>query len=311
MPGAPSAGDKSVVFRRKTTLTGETTTADTTLMAADPIANVMREAFETFRRPAYTGERRCWPCTALNAGLLGLACAVVARATPIGAAGVGLAGSAAIALRGYLLPHTPQIAPRLAARLPLDTSYGTPADAGERPPSQSPGSLADDPAGEAVTEQLLDAGVLVAEGEALVLDESARARWRDEMATLRGLESDALADAIGAVVDATTTVDRVETADGEWFVLAEAADAVASERWLSRPIAIAEVAAVGALDDLPREYRLAAAGPLRLFLERCPACEGPIEATTTATCCGGPGPRGPDDVLACTACERRVFTYPE
>lgn len=270
----------------------------------------MREALDDLRRPAYIGERRCWPCTALNAGLLALACAVVARATPIGAAGVGLAGSAAIALRGYLVPYTPQIAPRLAARLPFDVPQ--PADRAKRPPSRPPGSLTDDDlAGEVVTERLLDAGVLVAEDEALVLDESVRERWRDEMGSLRALEPDALADAIRAIVDATTTVDRVETADGEWFVLSEAANAVASERWLSRPIAIAEVGAVGALDGLSRGYRLAAAGPLRLFLERCPACEGPIEATTTAACCGGPGPRGLDDVLACTACERRVFTYPE
>jgi hypothetical protein len=269
----------------------------------------MREALDDLRRPAYIGERRCWPCTALNAGLLALACAVVARATPIGAAGVGLAGSAAIALRGYLVPYTPQIAPRLAARLPFDVPQ--PADRAKRPPSRPPGSLTDDDlAGEVVTERLLDAGVLVAEDEALVLDESVRERWRDEMGSLRALEPDALADAIRAIVDATTTVDRVETADGEWFVLSEAANAVASERWLSRPIAIAEVGAVGALDDLSREYRLAAAGPLRLFLERCPACEEPVEATTTAACCGGPGPNGPDDVLVCTACERRVFTYP-
>ncbi|WP_079890804.1 hypothetical protein [Halococcus agarilyticus] len=271
----------------------------------------MREALDGLRRPAYTGERRCWPCTALNAGLLGLACAVIARATPIGAAGVGIAGGAAIALRGYLVPYTPQIAPRLVAHLPLDVSHGASIDEAERPPSHSPGSLADDPSGEAVTDRLLDAGVLVAEGETLVLDEWVRERWRDGMASLRALESDALADAVRATVDATTTVDRVETADGEWFVLSEAADTVASERWLSRPVAIAEVGAVEALDALPRTDRLAAARPLRLFLERCPACEGPVEVTTTAACCGGPGSNGPEDVLACTACERRVFTYPE
>ena len=62
--------------------------------------------------------------------------------------------------------------------------------------------------------------------------------------------------------------------------------------------------------DLPPDLRMAAARPLRLFLDRCPACEAPVAETTAAACCGGPGPGGPDEVLSCLSCETRLFTFP-
>ena len=326
MPGAPSAGDKSVVFRRKTTLTGETTTADTTLMAADPIANVMREAFETFRRPAYTGERRCWPCTVLNTGLLGLACAFIARSTPIGSAAIGVAGGAAIAFRGYFVPYTPQVAPRLVDALPFEFPHpegtgGRPSsdrsDDSQRPLAQGTDSLsADEPAGGAVTEQLLDAGVLVAEGEALALDDAFETRWREAMDDLRVLDDEALAT---AAADAAATGVEGRLVDDEYaksIVLGDENTTMADEAWLSRPVTIAEAAAVQTLADreggFDPETCRAAARPLRMFLEKCPDCGSPVRETTTAACCGSvttPG-SGPRDVLACPTCDEQLFTFP-
>lgn len=49
---------------------------------------------------------------------------------------------------------------------------------------------------------------------------------------------------------------------------------------------------------------------LRRFLDACPAYGGPIAETTTAACCeGGVLFDGPEEVLACESCDRRLFTF--
>lgn len=73
----------------------------------------MQGRWETIRRPEYTGENRCMPCTVLNlivgAAMSGLLALTV---SPV-AGGLGLVVSvAAIYLRGYLVPGTPTIMAR-------------------------------------------------------------------------------------------------------------------------------------------------------------------------------------------------------
>lgn len=264
----------------------------------------MRDTLGALRRPASTGARRCWPCTVLNVGLLVLACALVAFVSPAAAVVAGLVGAVAIALRGYLVPYTPRFAPRLAASLPGEV-FHTNSVAPE-----TMDSLSDGTNGEVVLDTLVETGVLVPDGETLRLSEGFRERWREEMAGLRAADAEMLAETAVAVAPTAHESELVDVAGDEWVVLTDESASVADERWLSRPTAIAEVAAVGTLtDDHPPELCVAAARPLRLFLERCPACESGVEETTAAACCGGPGPSGPDEVLACTACGRRLFTF--
>ncbi|KTG08292.1 hypothetical protein AUR64_18815 [Haloprofundus marisrubri] len=76
--------------------------------------------FDTVRRPEYTGERRCWPCTVVNAAVIAVVCLLLAPfsygiSLLVGAVGVGL-----VYLRGYAVPFTPTFAPKLVARLPVD-----------------------------------------------------------------------------------------------------------------------------------------------------------------------------------------------
>lgn len=268
----------------------------------------MPTALDALRRPAYTGDRRCWPCTVLNVGLLAVCVGVVALVgLPVLAFGVGVFGLVAIALRGYVVPYTPRFAPRLAARLPGDRFHAT-----DTPGTQTPtatDSLSGDVSADRVLDALVEAGVLVADGEELSLEEGFRERWRDEMATVRTHSSRALAETVLKTVPAADDAELVDVDGEDWVVLSVQTNAVAGERWLSRPVAIAEVAAVRTLEDLPLETRLAAARPLRLFLDTCPVCESPVEETTTAACCGGHS-HSPDAVLACPACEARLFTFP-
>ncbi|WP_162991484.1 hypothetical protein [Halostella salina] len=279
----------------------------------------MSTLLDAVRRPEHTGDRRCWPCTAVNGLLLAVASVGVAVVSPPAAAAVAVVGAAAIAVRGYLVPYTPQFAPKLVAALPVDPFHG--GDAGEAPGADGTsdalaGEEDDDgsgAAGEDVLAALVDAGVVVPDGETLYLDESFREAWRAEVETLRGMNEDALA---AAAADAAPAAEeaRVERVGSRRYVIIDPGTGSAvDERQLTVPVALASVGAARALADRVDDpaVRSAAAEPLRTFLERCPACDGPVEETTETRCCGGPRDPtgGPADVLACADCEERLYTF--
>jgi hypothetical protein len=73
----------------------------------------IRSVGDRLRRPEYTGENRCMPCTVVN-GCLALVAAVVVTALvgPLGGLVVLTAGLGAIYFRGYLVPGTPELTVR-------------------------------------------------------------------------------------------------------------------------------------------------------------------------------------------------------
>ncbi|WP_247731099.1 hypothetical protein [Halovivax limisalsi] len=72
----------------------------------------MASAVDRLRDPAHTGANRCLPCTAVNIGLAAVAALAVATVSvPLALLGFALA-IATIALRGYLVPGTPQLTAR-------------------------------------------------------------------------------------------------------------------------------------------------------------------------------------------------------
>lgn len=265
------------------------------------------------RKPEYTGENRCWPCTAVNLALLAAVVAIltVATAAAVGAA-VAVVGLVGIWLRGYLVPGTPQFAPRLVAALP-----GGDALFGKERVSTGPDSLggdADAPAGDDLLGVLVEAGVLEVDGETVVPAPSFDEAWHEEMARLRERETDALAQAVLAVSPASE-VRTVSEGGDEWLALSDGDDHALEETWLSRPVAIAELAAVRATDGYLSDEatRRAAAQALRMFLAECPDCETPLEEGTDVPCCGGyNGPNEvPAETLVCPACEVRLYTFDE
>ncbi|WP_254546229.1 hypothetical protein [Halomarina pelagica] len=268
----------------------------------------MRSPLTALERPEYTGERRCWPCTVANGGLLAAACLALALAgRPLLAATAGVAGGAAIALRGYLVPYTPRFAPALVRR--VRSALGrTPA---ERPLAESLAPEGRD--GERVLDALIAAGAVVVDGDDLALSPAVRDRWEREMAALADLDDGSLASAADAVLDEGRTAAPI-SADGRRYVAVHARAAAAEQgAWVPRPAAIADLAAVRALSpltDLDGGTRLSAARAFRLFLDSCPDCDGPIVETSSASCCGGGvDPReGPQSVLACEACDAHLLT---
>jgi hypothetical protein len=261
---------------------------------------------DRLRRPEYTGERRCWPCTAVNAAVVVAAAAVVGAVSVPGAVAVVAAGGALVYLRGYVVPYTPRFAPRLVDPLPFDVGHADATDGGSPAPADS-GDLSEGAeSGEAITAALLEAGVLVEDGEGIALSDSFAGDWRAEMARLREGGDDALATAVADAAPYEATA-RIEL-DG---VTVEGAERSA---WLARPLAVADAAAVRAMADrgVPPDLRAAGATPLRMLLPECPTTGGPVEETTWRDCCGGT--RGVYDgperrVLACAETGELLYEF--
>ncbi|MFB9806262.1 hypothetical protein ACFFQF_13630 [Haladaptatus pallidirubidus] len=138
------------------------------------------------------------------------------------------------------------------------------------------------------------------------MDDSFRTEWRAEMERARSGDLDR---EVRKTAPESIEVELVE--DGDWVVVS--AGSPESEQWLSRPVAIAEVAGVRALADygIDRDVRTQSASALRAFLYDCPDCDEHLEETTASRCCGsGTSPLSPpDEVLACPACRQYVFRF--
>lgn len=269
----------------------------------------LRRAVDAVRRPEYTGERRCWPCTALNVALLAVACAAVAPWSPPAAVALAAVGAAGIWLRGYLVPYTPRFAPRIAAALPGDVFAVEAAPAATGSLSSS-GAEDEEAVGRRLFAELRRAGVLEGDEGAVGLSAEFRRRWAAAMADLR----------TGSLEDLERTVAEVAGTDGVDAFAGETRAYVAvptpsGTAYLSRHVAIAEAAAVLALRDVApgvdEDLRVAAADPLRMFLERCPVCDAAVVETDPTACCGSVrDPRTlPEAVLACPECDVRLYAF--
>jgi len=284
---------------------------------------------DRLRRPEYTGENRCLPCTVLNVALAAIGAVAVGALVAVElAAAVLIVALAAIWLRGYLVPGTPALTKRYLPERVLGW-FGKGRDPG--PPAEFDAES-----------YLLSVGALVetADGSDLAFAPWFESAWRTHLAALRDaadtelVASPATDGAIGAsTATAETAPDGTRPAapadvaalagltgiDEDGLSLrwrGEPGFAHAGDErighWESRSAFLADVAADRALttqlDDwasLPLVSRSGVLGALRLFVERCPTCEGPVqlEERVVESCCSS------YEVVAgrCTACNARLF----
>jgi len=271
----------------------------------DTDMNASRQtAFGRLRQPEYTGENRCLPCTAVNVAIAAVgAAAVAAVGGPLLAAGGFGVALAAIWLRGYLVPGTPELTKRYLPE-PVLRLFGK-APGGARPPSGI------DPEA-----YLLDAEVLVetAAGDDFAFAPDFESAWRAAVRASeprpdgdRNARDDlaALAELTGVDPDALS----VDWRGGAAFAYA---DGERIGHWESRPAFRADVAADRVLAatrddwaDLPLADRSAVLGALRLFVEECPTCAGDValEERVVESCCSS------YDAVAgrCAGCDARLF----
>ncbi|SDG02629.1 hypothetical protein SAMN04488067_1138 [Halorubrum xinjiangense] len=278
------------------------------------------------RRPEYTGENRCIPCTVVNVALALAGAGTLAAFGRPGLGAGGLAGALGVIwLRGYLVPGTPHLTKRYlpervlrlfgkgrAAAPPADIdaeSYLLSADVLVETPDEADLAFAPWFASawsDALDGIRLDASVADADDADAPITEAADAPTTHD-ADDAGTAADvaALAALTGIDADSLSLDWRGETA----FAFA---DGERIGHWESRAAFLADVAADRVLTDRVDDWttlslpaRSGVLGALRLFVEDCPACEGSVilEERVVESCCSS------YDVVAgrCTACNARLF----
>jgi hypothetical protein len=266
------------------------------------------DAVDRFRQPEYTGENRCTPCTLANSGIAvvvavavgGVCWTTIGAALGAAAAAVVLGVSAAsIALRGYLVPGTPTLTKRYFPDWLLRRFDKQP---------QHRASVSDDEQLDVETILLrADAVEPCADVDDLCVTDEFRAAWNDRIDAVRSADTSRaeLAELLGVDADELTFEEY-----GEAFVAR--VDGTRAGQWESRGAFLADVAAATELEarlagwqtlDLQQQSQLLYG--LRLFVEECPECTGPvaIEEDTVESCC-----RSIDIVaVSCQECGARLF----
>lgn len=275
------------------------------------------------RRPEYTGENRCLPCTAVNVVLAalgsGAVAAVGARAgrptVGLAAGGVAFALSlAAIYLRGYLVPGTPRLTkrylpPRVLALFGKGPAAGPAGGAVDGVADDAADGAADDPRDEVDPEAvLLEVGAVeeCADADDLCLTGAFRAAWNRRIDAVDPTDRDPLFDLLGIDADADAETEEHGEAFRLWV------DGQFAGQWESQAAYVADVAAAGLLAErhdgwsaLSSRARGEVLSGLRLFVEICPACGGVPEfgAETVESCCS----RHEVAAVTCRDCGARLF----
>jgi len=259
-----------------------------------------------WKRPDYTGGNRCVPCTVVNVALaLGFAVVGtgVARVAGVGSSvGAGvlvLAGSLlVIYFNGYLVPGTPELTKRYFPRWLL-AAFG----------KDTPGV---DPNGFDPDAELRSAGLVVDGSPDIRLQPAFEREWRAAIdhigtgdMTIEGEITQRLATLGGFDAEGLTFVEG-PNAYRAWYE-----DELVAN-WESRAACIADIAAADIIPeyddkwyDRPLAMQAELLGALRLFVERCPACDGTVRLAheVVSSCCYD------YDVVAttCDGCNARLF----
>lgn len=277
---------------------------------------------DRFRRPEYTGENRCLPCSVVNVVATAAVAAVVGV---LGRPWYGVAAFAAgvlvVYVRGYLVPGTPAFTRRYFppwllrafGKEPLvDSTAGGGPSTGEV--VEMDGREVTDEADETEGRHEVEKSEVIDEADAteatevteaaheanetggvVTFDEATepaltsgfREAWAKR--TRRVRERGVGTDDVRALFDA----ESVSRVGDDAFVV----DGSASVRWASVAALVADVAAGPLLDErcddwttFDRGRRQSVLAGLRLCLDRCPACDGTLTVTEREVdpCCQRP-----------------------
>lgn len=270
------------------------------------------QVLNRIRQPEYTGPNRCMPCTVVNLAIALVGSALIALVSVPAGAVVLAVSVALIALRGYLVPGTPTLTERYFPRSVLRWFGKDPAsaDLGDGVGSDDGDGMLDPEAMAA-----LQAEGVLAECDTrddLCLSDDFRDEWRDQVEAVKATDDrgGALASVLGLPADGVDLTER----QGVFFAHA---DGEQMGQWYSEAALVAGIAAGRALDgrldgwrDLGTERRGDILASLRLFLDWCPACDGPAAAEEETTeRAGGAGCCFSTKVLrvSCQRCEATLF----
>jgi hypothetical protein len=266
------------------------------------------------RQPEYTGDNRCLPCTVLNMLIAALLAGAVALLSPPAGIAVFVLSALTVALRGYLVPGTPELTKRYLPAGVLRL-FGKHPATGPEGPAVDPGDLEVFERVERRREEgvepdefLRDVGAIerCADGEEFCLTETFAER------VAANAKRRAVTDSGGAIA----TIFGVEP--GEVTPLDREYPAVEVgiqvRKWPSVAALTADIATDRALTGTTDRWRGVPPGQrreilesLRGFHERCPLCDGPVTLgeETLESCCGTHQVR----TVACGGCGRRLREF--
>jgi hypothetical protein len=229
--------------------------------------NELTAVGDRLRRPEYTGENRCFPCTVVNVCLTFVAAVVVSVAlTPLGGLFVLTSGLGAIYFRGYLVPGTPELTVRYFPPWLLEL-FGKELELRE-------------------TLQPVEGVAVRATPEGGRLVGGFASAWDDRIESLRaaGVADGDVATLLGVGEASSVPGDVAYVVDG------------GLRQWLSESALLADAAAAAVLAErggeawasLDADGRVATLRDLRKLLDYCPLCGGALdneETETIETCC--------------------------
>ncbi|AUX10396.1 hypothetical protein AArcSl_2781 [Halalkaliarchaeum desulfuricum] len=276
----------------------------------------MSTGLDRLRRPEYTGENRCVPCTLLNSVLAVILALAVGLVSAIAGFLVLLVSATAIYFRGYLVPGTPTITQRYFpdrvlqwfGKEPIPTQDAFDTDGGVAA-EMDDGTDHVLEEYEHVGELLADAGIVddCEDVDDLCLTPAFEEAWWDRIERFR--EGDLALEQLAAVLEVDP--DDVSVTGEDPFEVT--IDGVTAGRWSSRAAFLADLGAEPTLgewlsvwDELDQRQSGELLASLRAFLERCPDCDGELTSIedVTKTCCSGEYVNVSRD---CTECGASVF----
>jgi hypothetical protein len=257
---------------------------------------------DRLRQPAYTGENRRVPCTIANVMITGVGSAALAtKSKRLGGAAFA-ASLGAIHLRGYLVPGTPTLTKRYFPDQVLRwfdkerTSTSIPVD-------DTDDTIRIDP-----EQVLLDARAvtLCEDGTDLCPQSDFRASRRERRHALKSESPDS--EDLLVALDAPVDVSVEEYGDA----LVAGTDDRMLGQWPSQAAVVVDVAAAAELAERYPDWerlnpaeRARVLTSLRIFIEECPECDGPVrvEQEVVESCCMS------HDVVvsACQNCDAQLF----
>lgn len=259
----------------------------------------------TLQQPEYTGENRCIPCTAINVAIAVVGATIFAIAIPLGWYTSSILGVFTFALfvtiiyfRGYLLPGTPWL-----------TMTYLPDSILRHFDHHPVGRVAWDGDGVDLERTLMEADIVreCHDEVDLCLRDDFRQAWTEGIVSLReqGFSQEDVASFL------TIDPDELSFEESEGAFLAKMNGAELAQ-WESHAAFLADMAALTELrsrivdwDDVGVKRQSNLLYGLRVFLESCPACEGPLVTgqKRVKSCCRS------FDVIAtqCDDCGSRLF----
>ena len=277
------------------------------------------------RQPEYTGDNRCLPCTVVNLVVAAaLAGAVALLSLPAAAVVFGLS-VLAIALRGYLVPGTPELTKRYLPERVLRL-FGKHPTAGTtlepEADADTAGSVDVDPdelevfqqierrreEGVDPSEFLQDVGAieLCADGEEFCLTDAFAERVTAHAEPRTVSEDDeAIATIFGVEPDEVTPLSRAYPAVEVGIQVRKWPSTAALTTDLATDRALAET--TDRWREVPPGQRREVLESLRGFHERCPLCGGPVALgeEVLESCCGTHQVK----TVACEDCKQRLREF--